>query len=101
MNLQHHARLHSAIGQFAIERDHSQFDQVGGSALQRRVNCSTFRKSSGIRIAARNIRNRANAAEECAYSAIASRIFKCLLNESLHTLIASEVAFDVSLGLGL
>ena len=95
MNLQDHAGLELAPGEFAVDGDHGQLDEVGGGALQRRVDGGALGKAALIGVAALDVGDGTDAAEERAHAALAARGFKGLFDEFLDARIAREVAVDV------
>ncbi len=73
VHLENHARLEIALPDFAVERDHGQLDEVGGGALEGRVDRGALGESARIGVAALDIGNGAKPAEEGAHTAFAAR----------------------------
>ena len=82
----------------AINADHGQLDQVGGGALQRRIDGGALGKPAHIGVLAQDVGNGTNAAEQRRHLLIAAGSFECLVNEAAHALVAFEIGVDVCLG---
>src|SRR6185437_12515521 len=95
MHLQQHARLHVALVEQPLNPDHGDFDEIGGSALQRRVYGRPLRKTTGSRIAAVHIRNRSNAAEQRFGDAGFANFGDGPVEEFANAGITLEIAADV------
>ena len=101
VDLQDHARFELALGELAVDGDHGQLDEVGGGALQRRVDGGALGEAALIGIAALDVGNGTDAAEERAHDARLARGFQSLFDERFHAGVAREVAVDVGARFGL
>ena len=97
MDLQDHAGFEFALGELVVEGDHGQLDEVGGSALQGRVDGGALGKAALVGIAALDVGDGADAAEERTHTAGFARGFESLFDKRFDARVALEVAVDVGL----
>src|SRR6185312_4164269 len=88
---QRHQRAQLSLLHRGVDTQHGDLDQVGGGALQRRIHCRPFGKSSLVRVTRLDVGYGTDAAKRCTHRLVAAHIFQCLFDECCHTGVASEI----------
>jgi hypothetical protein len=79
VDLQDHARLELALGELAVDGDHGQLDEVGGGALQRRVDGGALGEAALVGVAALDVgdgRTRPKSVRTLPVLRVSSRVFR-------------------------
>ena len=98
VDLERHAGTQLTGGDLTVERDHGELDEVGGGALQRRVDGGALSEAAHVRVARAYVRDGADTAEVGAYGLIAADCFQRLVDEAADAGVTVKVGFDVGLG---
>ncbi len=98
VDLEGHEGTEFTAGDFGVDAEHGDLDEVGGSALQRRVDGSTFGEAALVGIAGLDVGDGADAAEGGANLLRAADFFERGFNERCDAGVAGEVAVDVFAG---
>src|SRR5580700_8834995 len=98
MHLQDHARAKPLLGELAMDGDHGELDQVGGSALKGRVERSPFGQRTQIELRRRDLGNRATPAEQRPSETAAANLFERAVKVLLDAAIAFEISGDKARG---
>src|ERR1039458_9572043 len=98
VDLEGHARAQAARGDFGVDAEHCELDEVGGGALQRRVDGGTLGESAHVGVARLDVGDGADAAEVRAHGLVAANGFEGLVDEAADAGVALEVSIDVGAG---
>ena len=101
MDLEGHAGAEMARGDLSVDADHGELDEVGGGALQGRVDGGALGEASLIGVARRDVWDGADAAELGADELVAADGFEGAVDEGADAGVTLEVLLDVGAGLAL
>ena len=82
-------------GDGGVDAEHGELDEVGGGALQRRVDGGAFGEAAHVGVARLDVGDGADAAEVGADGLFAADGFERLVDEALDAGVALEVGLDV------
>ena len=94
VNLENHSRFEFLFREFAGDFDHSEFDQIGGGALQGRVERGALGKIAHVDLLRCDFGDGADAAEERAGHAGFARLVQGFFQVFFYAAIASEIGVD-------
>src|SRR5579872_3647761 len=94
VDLQSHAGFEFALPQGGVNANHGDLYEIGGSALQRRVDGGALGKSAKVGVLAVDVGNGAHAAEESLDFAFAADFFERRINEFAYARIFFEISVD-------
>src|SRR5713101_3812099 len=94
MHLQDHFGVKLFFRQAPVDADHRQLDQIGGGALQRRIERGTLGKVAELHLRRIDFRNRADSSEQSPRHAGLARLGKNIVQVLLHAAIAREIGVD-------
>ena len=95
VDLEGHAGAEFALGDGGVDAEHGELDEVGGGALQRRVDGGALGEAAHVGVAGLDVGDGADAAEVGADGLVAADGFEGLVDEAADAVVALEVGFDV------
>jgi len=101
VDLEGHAGAEMARGDLGVDANHGELDEVGGGALQGRVDGGALGEAALIGVARRDVWDGADAAEPGADELVAADGFEGAVDEGADAGVTLEVLFDVGAGLAL
>ena len=100
VDLQGHSGFQIAVAEGGVDADHGDFDQVGGSALQRGVYGRAFGEAALVCVFAVDVGDGADAAVEGFYFQVAAGFFESLVDEGADACVFFEIVGDELFGFG-
>src|SRR5277367_3059846 len=100
VDLQGHARFQFPLTESGVNANHGDLNEIGGGALQRRVDGGALGESAKVGIFAVDVGNGADATEESFDFAFAADFFERGVNEFAHAGIFFEISVNELLAFG-